>query len=76
MGAGKRIRVGRSSFCPLRWPEAVRRRRTGTRISLAKRLNAYLDLVSVFKVEGQTRADPLSRASGDAGQTPRRYQAG
>jgi hypothetical protein len=76
MGAGQRIRVGRPFFWPLRRPEAVRRRRTGTRISLAKRLDAYLDLVSVFKVAGQTRVDPLSRASGDAGQTPRRYQVG
>ena len=76
MGAGQPIRVGRPSFWPLRWAEARRWRRPGTRISLARRLDAYLDLVSVFKVAGQTRVDPLSRASGDAGQTPRRYQVG
>ena len=76
MGTGQPIRVGHPSFWPLRWPEMVGRHRTDSRASLAKRLDAYLDLVSVFKAAGQTRAESLSRASGDAGQTPHRYQVG
>ena len=76
MKADLAIRVGLPSLRSSRLPEALSSRPPDSRARLAKRLDAYLDLMSALAPATRAPAKSPPQTPGVAGKTPTRRDVG